>query len=213
IVGVKMGKATPYPDSPNSGVLTTSAELSPMASPVFETGPPREDAIELARVTDRAIREAKVIDMEKLCTKPGEEVLMVFLDIQPVDYDGNLFDCAEIASLAALMCTKVPAKALGVGEEDYPLPVECYPISCTTAKIGGVIISDPDLDEELIADARLTVSTDENGDIRAMQKGLSGSFTIAEVKKIIKTSISMGAKIREQLFAAAEDAGLGGRNQ
>ncbi|MCK4717686.1 MAG: exosome complex protein Rrp42 [Thermoplasmata archaeon] len=212
IAGIKLGLATPYPDSPNSGVLTTNFELAPMASPVFETGPPREVAIELARVTDRAIREAKVVDMEKMCITPGEQVWMIFIDIHPLDYMGNLFDCAELAALSALMCTTIPAKDKGIGEENFKLPVNCYPISCTSVKIGDTILIDPDLDEEQIADARITVATDENGAIRAMQMGGSGSFTVDEVKKIIKASTIMGAKIREQLFAAAKEAGVGGPN-
>ena len=46
---------------------------------------------------------------------------------------------------------------------------------------------DPSLDEEEVADARLTVVCDENGDIRAMQKGMNGSFTIDEIKYIVET--------------------------
>ena len=56
------------------------------------------------------------------------------------------------------------------------------------------------MDEEDIADARLTVATDKNGDIRAMQKGLSGSFTKDEVKKVIKASIDNGKELRKILY-------------
>jgi exosome complex component RRP42 len=59
---------------------------------------------------------------------------------------------------------------------------------------------DPSLDEEEIAEARLTVATDKNGDIRAMQKGLNGSFNTEEIKKAINTSIDNGKKIQEQLY-------------
>ena len=59
---------------------------------------------------------------------------------------------------------------------------------------------DPALDEEEIAEARLTVATDTEGNIRAMQKGLNGSFTVDEIKKVIKTSIDNGKKIREKLY-------------
>ncbi len=207
IVGIKMALGEPFPDTPNSGVLTTNAELSPIASPTFETGPPNKDSIELARVTDRAIRESGAINLEKLCITPGEQVWIVFIDIQPVDYDGNLFDASELGALAALMATNVPASQYDLGD-DFPLPMERYPISCTSAKIGNTIVMDPNLDEENIADARLTVSTDENGVVRAMQKGLSGGFTYEEVKEIIRRSIEEGNRIREQLFAAAEEAGV-----
>jgi len=63
MVGIKMDVGEPYPDTPDSGVLTTAAELIPMASPDFEAGPPREEAIELARVVDRGVRESEVVDV------------------------------------------------------------------------------------------------------------------------------------------------------
>jgi len=199
ITGIKMDVGEPYPDSPDSGVMSTAAELIPMASPDFEAGPPREDAIELARVVDRGIRESELIEVDKLCIEPGEKVWIVFIDIHILDYDGNLFDAASLASLAALMTAKVPAEQFELGE-DYPLPLKEPPISCTSVKFNGVVVMDPSLDEEEIAEARLTVATDKNGDIRAMQKGLNGSFTVEEIKKVIKASTDNGKKIREQLY-------------
>src|SRR5207247_535569 len=80
-----------------------------------------------------------------------------------------------------LASTVVPAKNLGLGE-DFALPIEHWPVSVTTAKIKDLLLVDPSLDEERMADARITVTTDENEDIRAMQKGLSGSFSYDEVK-------------------------------
>ena len=59
---------------------------------------------------------------------------------------------------------------------------------------------DPALDEELIAEARLTVATDTKGNIRAMQKGLNGSFSKEEIQKVIKTSLNNGQEIRKQLY-------------
>jgi exosome complex component RRP42 len=199
IAGIKMDVGEPYPDSPDSGVMTTAAELIPMASPDFEAGPPREDAIELARVVDRGIRESELIDIDNLCIESGEKVWIIFIDIHILDYDGNLFDAASLASLAALMTSKVPAEQFELGE-DYPLPLKEPPISCTSVKFNGAVVMDPSLDEEQIAEARLTVATDEKGDIRAMQKGLNGSFTVDEIKKVIKASTDNGKKIRKQLY-------------
>lgn len=198
LVGIKMSLGEPYPDTPNTGVLSTSVELIPMASPTFEAGPPRPDAIELARVVDRGIRESKMVNLEKLCLVPKEKVWVMFIDIHVLDYDGNLFDAASYGSVAALASTIVPAKAQGQGE-DFPLPVDHWPVSVTTVKIKDLLLADPSLDEERMADARLTVTTDENGDIRAMQKGLSGSLTYDEVKRIIETSQSVSGKIRPML--------------
>ncbi|MBA3043780.1 exosome complex protein Rrp42 [archaeon] len=196
MVGVKMAPGEPYPDTQDSGVLTTAAELIPLASPTFESGPPSPIAIELARVVDRGIRESKTVDFKKLCITQGEKVWVLFLDIHVLDYDGNLFDASSIGALSALTDTVVPANRFELGE-DFKLSVEHYPVSCTSVKIGNTIMLDPSLDEETAADARLTVSIDENGDIRAMQKGLNGSFTLDEIKSIINTSKIKGDRIRE----------------
>src|SRR5947209_17676246 len=48
LVGIKMSVGEPYPDTPNTGVLSTSVELIPMASPTFEAGQPRPDENDLA---------------------------------------------------------------------------------------------------------------------------------------------------------------------
>ena len=82
IAGIKMTLGDPYPDTPDSGVMITAAELIPMASPDFESGPPREKAIELARVVDRGIRESEIIEVEKLCIVPGKKYgwfLLIFI--------------------------------------------------------------------------------------------------------------------------------------
>jgi len=71
IAGVKIDVATPYPDSPDEGAITVGVELLALASPDFEAGPPREDAIELSRVVDRGIRESKAIDFKTLPPSRG----------------------------------------------------------------------------------------------------------------------------------------------
>lgn len=218
LAGVKMDIGDPYPDIPEEGVMTTAAELIPLASPDFEAGPPKEDAVELARVVDRGIRESEVVQVDKLCIAPHEKVWMIFVDIHILDHDGNLFDAASLASLTALYNTLVPIerlrptleklqekhptikKYLDEHPKDYKLPLKDPPISCTSVKYNGVVAMDPSFDEEETAEARLTVATDKNGHIRAMQKGLNGAFTEEEVKKVIKASIDNGKKIRELLY-------------
>ncbi|NLI74278.1 MAG: exosome complex protein Rrp42 [Euryarchaeota archaeon] len=196
VVGVKMDVGSPFPDTPDRGVLTTNAELIPMASPTFEPGPPDQNAIELSRVVDRGIRESEMIDLQKLCIVEGEEVWINFLDIYVLDYDGNLFDACFYGAVAALRNTIVPAEKHEKGD-DYPMPLRHYPIQTTAVKIENSILFDPALDEEMVADARLTVTTDENGDLRAMQKGLAGALTLDEVNEIIDTSLRLSKGLRE----------------
>jgi len=198
VVGVKLIMGEPFPDTPNSGVLTTNAELIPMASETFEGGPPDQESIEVARVIDRGIREGHAVDLEKLCIEPGKEVWIMFVDVHVIDYDGNLFDAANIGANAAFKTTVVPAKRAGKGE-DYPLPVLHQPISITAVKIDGKLLVDPTHDEERVADARLTVATNETGNLCAMQKGGEGSLTRDDVRKVIDMSLRLGAEVRNRL--------------
>ncbi|MCL2142907.1 MAG: exosome complex protein Rrp42 [Methanomassiliicoccaceae archaeon] len=196
IVGVKIIPGTPFPDTPGKGVLTTGAELIPMAHPLFESGPPGEEAIELARVVDRGIRESGMVDVEKLCIKEGEEVWMCFIDIYALNYDGNLFDAANLAAVSALRSAVIPAEQYGKGD-NAPLPTTCIPVSVTAAKIGNTLILDPNFDEEQISSARLTVTTDDDGNYRAMQKGGKGSITLDELTQCLDMSAEKGKMIRK----------------
>ncbi len=198
IVGVKMSIGEPFPDTPDRGVMITSAELIPMASPTYEAGPPREDATELARVVDRGIREGDVLDVAKLCVTEGEEVWLAFLDMHILDFDGNLFDACGIAAMAALMNSTVPAETFELGD-DYKLPVDHMVVPTTFYKIKDQIMLDARLEEEMIAGARLTVGTNENGDIVSMQKGLSGVFEYEDTLDCIEKSKEIGDNIRALL--------------
>ena len=100
VVGIKVGLNTPYPDTPNEGILTVNAELVPLASPTFEPGPPDERAIELARVVDRGIRSSRAIPLDRLCIVPGKRVYIVFVDIYILNHDGNLVDASALEEAA-----------------------------------------------------------------------------------------------------------------
>jgi exosome complex component RRP42 len=198
LVGIKMIVGEPFGDTPDKGVLTTNAELKPMASDTFESGPPDRESIEVARVVDRGIREGHAVDLEKLCIEKGKEVWIMFIDIHVLDYDGNLFDAANIGAVAALKTAVVPAKRADKGE-DFPMPLLHQPISMTAVKIGDTMLVDPTHDEMRVADARLTVTTTETGNLCAMQKGGEGSFSPDEVFKIVDMSTKLGAEVRSKL--------------
>lgn len=201
LAGVKASIGTPYSDRPENGVFITNAELRPLASPDFESGPPRENAVELARVVDRGVRESKMIDTKKLCIVPGEKVWMLFGDLHIIDFCGNLFDTASLALVSALKNAVIPAERFDELKEDLIIETDETPISVTAVKLGDAILFDPTLEEEKVAKARLTVTTDTKGNIRAMQKGLSGRFTTAEIDSIVEIAIRKGDEIRKQFFS------------
>ncbi len=205
MIGTKPQIGEPFQDTPNVGVLMTNSELLPMAAPDFEPGPPDERSVELARVTDRCIREAGVVDLEKLVISEGEKVWMIFLDLHVLDYDGNLIDAAVLGSVAALINTKIPEARIEDGEiivdhdKMIPLPIKEKALMTTFAKIGGELIVDPSLEEEQIMDARISIGIREDGSICAMQKGGANPLTKEEVIKAISKSQEVTKELRQHL--------------
>jgi exosome complex component RRP42 len=196
LCGVKLELGKPFPDTPNAGVLTTNAELIPLSSPMFEPGPPHPRAIEVSRVVDRAIRAAETIDLTKLCVTPGEKSWVCYVDMHVLDHSGNLIDAACLSALGALTHAILPNKAFEVGTEDVPLAVNHFPVECTFVRLGDAIVVDPLVDEEKAAQGRLTVATDEIGNIVAMQKGLIGAFSPSDVKEIVERAFKHGDRNR-----------------
>ncbi|MCD6242917.1 exosome complex protein Rrp42 [Candidatus Bathyarchaeota archaeon] len=202
LVGTKIEVGEPFPDVPNEGVLTVNAELVPLASPTFEPGPPNENAIELARVVDRGIRESKAIGLEDLCIIPGKKVFIVFVDIYVLNHDGNLIDASALAALAALTNTKMFNYEVKNGEIEIKpgykrLPIKNYPIAVTFAKINDKLIVDPWLEEENVMDARLTITFEKEGKICALQKGGSGHFTPKQILEAVKIASEKSEELRK----------------
>ncbi|MFH1978136.1 MAG: exosome complex protein Rrp42 [Candidatus Aenigmatarchaeota archaeon] len=207
LVGVKLGVGEPFSDKEDEGILMTGAELNPLASLDFELGPPREEAIELARVIDRGIRESHAVDLKKLCIRKGEKVWMVFIDINILNHDGNLMDAAGLAAIIALSNTKMleyKDDKIVYEKKKGDLPLNNKPISITFAKISSPknnvskIIVDPSRDEEKAMTGRLTVTTTDKGNVCAMQKGGS-SFTLEEIYKAVDIAIKKGQELRKMI--------------
>lgn len=207
IAGVKIATGVPFPDTPDKGLLVVNAEILPLASPYAEPGPPSEEAIELARVVDRGIRESEMVDLTKLCLIEGKAVVTVFVDCNVMNVDGNLFDATSYAVVAALRTAKmkkykVEGDKVVASDEMVPVPVERTPISVTLARIGDALLVDPNSEEEVLMDVRVTITTDDNGHVCASQKGEASTITPAQVLQAADTSIRVGREIRDQIIEA-----------
>ena len=181
-----------------------NAELWPIASEEFEIGPPQLPAIELARIIDRTIRESGFVNLKKLCIKKGELVWMVFIDIYPINDDGNLIDASALAAVAALQNTVFPV--LKEDKVDYgnltteKLPLNETPIAITLYKINDSFILDPTTLEEEAVKARITIGmTLKENWIHAVQKGGDSPLTEEEIEKAIEIAFSTGREVLEKL--------------
>ncbi len=206
IVGVKLGVSEPYPDSPNKGNLMVTAEMLPLSSPRFENGPPKFEAIELGRVTDRGLRESGFIDLEKLCIEEGKKVWTLFVDVYSINDDGNLMDASTIGAIAALKIAKLPkydkeeGKVLFDEHTDENVPLtDKVPIAVSVHKIGSSLLIDPTREEEDLSECRVTISSNK-GTISSLQKSESASLEVEEIKKIFE----IAEKASEELLKEIE---------
>jgi len=194
LVGVKVELGQPFKDTPNQGVLVVHAENVPLASPIFEPGPPDENAIELARVIDRSLREVKAVDLEYLVIRVGEKAWNLWVDVYVLDHDGNLFDASMLATMAALATTRIPdyeetetGEIVVKREGAYrQLKINCMVTTVTLAKIGDYLVVDPTFEEEVIADYRLVLSFDDKLRIVGAQKTGPGGMKMGELREAIR---------------------------
>jgi exosome complex component RRP42 len=211
IAGIKIATQEPYPDHEDEGTMSVGMEFSSLCGDRYESGAPGIDAIEIARVVDRGIRESGFIDWKKLCIKERETVWALSIDIYCINDAGNVLDASAIAAMAALKVSKLPVYNEEEDKVEFgkltdtlvPLTAK-VPFSMTFHKIGDKLFIDPDRDEEDASDGRLTlaISSPDKKEklINAMQKGGFAPLTEKDLDKIIKES----EKIYDKLFPEIE---------
>jgi exosome complex component RRP42 len=205
LTGVKYDIGEPYPDTPDEGVCTVMAELLPLASPLFERGPPDQQSIELARVVDRGIRHANCVQTKKLCIEEEKAVYIIFVDMYVINHGGNMIDCGGIGALAALISSHIPA---GKWTENGPEwtgeyltgkdIIEELPIPVTFGKIGDTFFLDPNLPEQLVSEGRITISV-ANDNITSIQKSGVATLSTEQVKMLSKKALEIAKDLREDL--------------
>jgi exosome complex component RRP42 len=204
VAGVKVETGEPFEGLENKGALILSAEVLPTASPYIEPGPPDEETVELARVVDRGIRESEMLDLNKLVLIPGEIVYVIFVDCSVINADGNLFDATSYAVVSALLNSKLPVfeirdkKVVDTAEKQDP-PITTLPVSITAVRIGESVILDPTAEEEACMNARITITTNSDHNLAAIQKGFTGAFTVEQLKNAAATARIKGEEIRVKL--------------
>ncbi|MDP6647864.1 MAG: exosome complex protein Rrp42 [Candidatus Woesearchaeota archaeon] len=201
MVGIKVEVMQPYPDTPGEGSIMVGAELLPLSNPDFEPGPPSIQAVELARIVDRGIRESKCLDFKKLCIKEGEKIWMIIIDICTINDAGNLPDASALAAIAALKNMKFPEykddKIDYKKKTNKGLDLKDTPLSVTVIKIGDKFIVDPSSEEEKVIDARLTVASLSDGTLCALQKGGDYPLSAEDVMKMVDIGLEKGKELRK----------------
>ncbi|KYM95619.1 PREDICTED: exosome complex component rrp45 [Cyphomyrmex costatus] len=204
----------PKASRPNEGTIRINVELTPLAAQHFEGGRLSEAAILISRQLEKCFKDSKCIDLESLCIVADKKVWNLRIDINIINHDGNLVDCASIATLAALMHFHRP-DVTSTGEEiiihpasekDFlPLTLFHYPvcISFITFKSGNTIM-DPTYTEERVGVAQLTLGMNSYRELCSLHFDyLTKTMTVKDVISAVSNdAANYATKLVQQIKEA-----------
>ncbi|XP_058813710.1 uncharacterized protein LOC131677722 [Topomyia yanbarensis] len=195
---------TPRATRPNEGTLFINVEMGPMAAAHFEPGRQSEAGVQLNRILERAIKDSGCVDLESLCLVADEKVWNLRVDINVLNHEGNVIDCASIAALTALAHFKRPDVSLN-GEEvvihtiyerdPIPIGINHFPI-CVSYGIfnkGKLAIADPTNLEERVAEAKIVFGMNSYGELCGIHLG---GITLTSSDVLLRTAAKSAKRAR-----------------
>ncbi|KAK1242633.1 hypothetical protein MKX08_005445 [Trichoderma sp. CBMAI-0020] len=159
--------------------------------------------------------------------KEGEKYVVaywvLYIDLFFISFDGNPFDAAWAATVAALRDTKLPQARYDLDREmilcsrkdPKPLTVESMPISCTAVIFTGKetkdqaadgkfwLLADPDTLEESLCDETVTIVIDCTGGSRRILSISKHGGTVMTAKLLTSKEFLDWASTRWEDFASA----------
>ncbi|KAI5121183.1 hypothetical protein M0805_005984 [Coniferiporia weirii] len=184
VCGVKAEIAEPELDSPDIGFIVPNLDLPAICSPKFKPGPPVDEAQVLSERLYDALISAGTIPLSSLCIHPGKSVWVLYVDATCINYDGNAFDAALLAMVAALKNTRLPkatydeetGRTTCSRKEKSPLQLLRTPAAASFGIFDSTyILSDPTSFEEPLLDTSITVVVDEKGDLTSVLQSGPGT--------------------------------------
>lgn len=113
-----------------------------MAAPHFEANRPSDLGVQVNRILERAFKDSNCVDLESLCIVADEKVWNIKVDLNVLNHEGNIIDCASVAVLAALSHFKRPDVTTSgdeviihtIAEKDpIPMVLHHYPVCVSYA--------------------------------------------------------------------------------
>ncbi|KAH0555462.1 exosome complex component rrp45 [Cotesia glomerata] len=198
IANVSCDIQQPKLSRPNEGLLYINVELNPLAAAHFEAGRQSEVGVALTRQLERCFKDSRCLDMESLCIVADKKVWNIRVDINVINHDGNLVDCASIATLAALSHFHRP-DVTSTGDdviihsfaEKDPLPLTLFhqPVCVSFSTFeNGKTIMDPTYIEERLGVTQLTMG------LNAYHEFVNLSFADKSSLSKISTDVSASVK-------------------
>ncbi|EMG47092.1 RRP45 Exosome complex component RRP45 [Candida maltosa Xu316] len=208
IINVSARIIEPYSDRPFEGIFTINCEIPPhLKQDIDETL--------ISRTLEKAVRRSNALDLENLCIIAGEKVWEVIVDLNFLNYDGNLIDVGCFGIMVALLDFKkndisIRGESVTVYDLDERQPIELsilhVPICLTFSfynlgskemnlksdEINEIYLLDADSLEENCRDGFLIITLNKNRDLIQLNK--NGGLPI-DAQQLIQLCYNSMAKI------------------
>lgn len=218
----------PFEDRPFEGIFTINTEVSPMASPLFESGKNSDDEVLISRLIEKAVRRSNALDLESLCIIAGEKVWLIRVDINFLNYDGGFIDASCIGVMTALQHFRKPDVSIKGTEivihdfnqrQPVPLSVLHVPICVTYSffnpagkeeNIKGsvnneIAIADANLKEEAVRDGSLVITTNKNRELIQISKNGGLPIDGVVILELAKSSYTIAQRLTDKIKALLKD--------
>uniref|UniRef100_A0A6B2E7K9 Exosome complex component RRP45 n=1 Tax=Phlebotomus kandelakii TaxID=1109342 RepID=A0A6B2E7K9_9DIPT len=201
LVQVSCDVAQPKAVRPQEGLLSINVDIGPMAAAHFEAGRASDEAIQISRILERAFKDSRCVDLESLCLVAEEKVWSVRVDVNVLNHDGNIIDCASVAVLAALSHFRRPDVTWSGTEftihshmekDPIPLVLHHFPlcVSYVIFQDGTVACADPTDLEERVAQAKVVFGLNSYQELCGLHLGgvtlLSAGFVVDLASRGVK---------------------------
>ncbi|XP_017786170.1 PREDICTED: exosome complex component rrp45 [Nicrophorus vespilloides] len=209
----------PKSTRPSEGILYINLELNPIAAPQFEAGRQSDLSVQLNRILEKCIKDSRAVDLESLCIKVKEKVWALRVDLNVLNHEGNILDCASVAALAALKHFRRPDVTCD-GEniiihtyaqrDTIPTVIHHYPVCISYAiySNGEIILADPSLLEENVSEAQLMLGLNAYKELCGFYLGGSASVSADVILKVTNRAAKRALTVIDQLKEAVEQDDL-----
>ncbi|KIK97395.1 hypothetical protein PAXRUDRAFT_136375 [Paxillus rubicundulus Ve08.2h10] len=193
VCGVKAEIAEPELDSPDLGFIVPNIDLPAICSPKFKPGPPSEEAQVLSERLNEALISSNILPLSTLVISSGQAVWCLYIDATCINYDGNAFDAALLAMVAALGNTTLPQATFDPTTSGTMCSRAVrVPLSLNTSRmvvglsfgcVGGStpsLLADPTSFEEPLLTSTISVVVDGEGGVVSVERNALGDSDCGE---------------------------------
>ncbi|WVF68114.1 hypothetical protein IAT40_002877 [Kwoniella sp. CBS 6097] len=187
VCGIKAEIAEPTAQSPNEGFVVPNIDLPALCSPNFKPGPPGDEAQTYSNWLNDLLVSSRTIPLESLLISSAKAAWVIYIDVVCINYDGNAFDAAVLAVMAALKNARLPSarydeetgRTICSRTETHPLTLGRIPLSCSFGIFESThLLPDPTAYETPLLPTGITIALDSDKEgvtCLVRQEGLGGT--------------------------------------